>query len=201
MCPEGASASVSWLVVTVARTRNESRCSRARRALPVSIPAHGVAGPSCRSRPPSGSSPPRPTGASCMTTGGCRATIVNEAHGAMDFGTSCVRTGRRRCLKLAGRTHHIAMSAATMTGAVPMAHGCTVASTVQRASSHSTRMLSSKVTGRAGRRRGYERRGHDGRAQSCAAWAMPRPVERAPASDGADDREERTSAFRSRPCL
>ena len=134
-------------------------------------------------------------------TGREQSHHLNETHGAMDFGTPCVRTGRRRCLKLAGRTHHIAMSAATMTGAVPMAHGCTVASTVQRASSHSTRMLSSKVTGRAGRRRGYERRGHDGRAQSCAAWAMPRPVERAPASDGADDREKRQSAFRSRPCL
>ena len=135
-----------------------------------------------------------------MTTGGFRATVVYEAHGAMDFGTSCVRRGRRRCLKPAGRIHHIAMSAATVTGAVPMAHGCTVASTVQRASSHSTRMLRSKVTGRAGRRRGYERRGHDGRAQSCAAWAMPRPVERAPASDGADDREKRQSAFRFRFC-
>ena len=46
-------------------------------------------------------------------------------------------------------------------------------------------MLSSKVIGRAGRRRGYGRRGHDGRAQPRAVWAMPRPVERPPASDGA----------------
>ena len=80
----------------VACTQNESRCSRAHRALPVSSPAHGVAGPSCQSRPPSGSSPPRPTGASCMTTGGCRATIVNEAHEVM----TCGMPGDARSLRL-----------------------------------------------------------------------------------------------------
>ena len=50
---------------------------------------------------------------------------------------------------------------------------------------HNTYMLVSKVIGRAGRRRGYGRRGHEGRTQPRAVWAMPRPVERAPASDGA----------------
>ena len=50
---------------------------------------------------------------------------------------------------------------------------------------HNAYMLSSKVIGRAGRRRGSGRRGHDGRAQLRAVWAMPRPLERPPASDGA----------------
>ena len=74
-----------WLVVNAAVTRNESRCSPARRGPSVSNPAHDRARPSCRSRPPSGSSPPRPTGASCMTTGGCRDIVVTEAHKAMTF--------------------------------------------------------------------------------------------------------------------
>ena len=62
-------------------------------------------------------------------------------------------------------------------------------------------VLRRKVTGRAGRRRGYQMRSYDGRAQPRAVWAMPRPVERAQASDDADDRERARSAFRSRPCL
>ena len=128
-----------------------------------------------------------------MTTGGCRATVVYEAHEAMDFGTSCAPTGRRRYLRLTGRTHHIPMSAATMTGAVPMAHGCTVTSAVHRALCANRAMFRSKVLGRAGRRHGYQRRSCDGRAQPRAVWATPRSAERAPASDGADDREKRQS--------
>ena len=41
------------------------------------------------------------------------------------------------------------------------------------------------MIGRAGGRRGYQRRSYDGRAQPRAVWAMPRTVERAPSSDGA----------------
>ena len=111
----------------------------------------------------------------------------------MDFGTSCAPTGRRRYLRLTGRTHHIPMSAATMTGAVPMAHGCTVTSAVHRALCANRAMFRSKVLGRAGRRHGYQRRSCDGRAQPRAVWATPRSAERAPASDGADDREKRQS--------
>ena len=46
-------------------------------------------------------------------------------------------------------------------------------------------MLSSKVIGRAGRRRGAGRRGHDGQAQPRAVWATAVPTGRAPSSDGA----------------
>ena len=49
------------------------------------------------------------------------------------------------------------------------------------------------MLGRAGRRHGYQRRNCDGRAQPRAVWATPRSAERAPASDGADDREKRQS--------
>ena len=48
------------------------------------------------------------------------------------------------------------------------------------------------MVGRASRRRGYETCGHDGRAQPRAVRAMPRPVERARASDGAHDGHERS---------
>ena len=96
-------------------------------------------------------------------------------------------------MRLTGRTHHIPMSAATMTGAVPMAHGCTVTSAVHRALCANRAMFRSKVLGRAGRRHGYQRRSCDGRAQPRAVWATPRSAERAPASDGADDREKRQS--------
>ena len=57
------------------------------------------------------------------------------------------------------------------------------------------------MLGRAGRRHGYQRRSCDGRAQPRAVWATPRSAERAPASDGADDREKREKIFRFRPCL
>ena len=46
------------------------------------------------------------------------------------------------------------------------------------------------MIGRAGRGRGYQWRSYDGRAQPRAVWAMPWPVERPPASDGADERAE-----------
>ena len=49
------------------------------------------------------------------------------------------------------------------------------------------------MPGRAGSRRGHGRRRKDAGAQTRAAWAMPRPVERASASDGCDDREKRQS--------
>ena len=80
-------------------------------------------------------------------------------------------------------------------------HCVPLLSSVVRALCANRAVLRSKVVGRAGRRRGYQMRSYDGRAQPRAVWAMPRPVERAQASDGADDQEKARSAFRSRPCL
>ena len=145
------------LVATVAASQNESRCSRARRGLPVSSPAHGRAGPSCRSRPPSGSSPPRPTGASCMTTGGCRATVVYDAHEVMALRDAWGRQfPSDHCSRLRGAhstwccVHRVRETIATARAVIPRL--CAVS----RARAHNAYMLSSKVIGRAGRRRGYE---------------------------------------------
>ena len=69
---------------------------------------------------------------------------------------------------------------------------------VLRAHSRTERKQMLKVIGRAGGRRGHGRCRHDGRAQPSAARAMPRPVERAQASDGADGVG---GGFRMRPFL
>ena len=62
-------------------------------------------------------------------------------------------------------------------------------------------MLRSKVIGRAGGRRGYQRRSHDGRAQPRAVWAMPRPVERAPARIGRCRRSGEARSLLSFPSM
>ena len=56
-------------------------------------------------------------------------------------------------------------------------------------------MWSSKVVGRARGRSDHGRCRHDAAAQPSAAWAMPRPLERAPASDGADGVGEAAFVF------
>ena len=75
------------------------------------------------------------------------------------------------------------------------------ASSVVRALCANRAVLRSKVVGRAGRGRDYQWRSCDGRAQPRVVWAMPRSVERAQASDGADDRQKRETPFRFRPLL
>ena len=165
----------------------------------MSSPAHGRAGPSCRSRPPSGSSPPRPTGASCMTTGGCRATVVYEVVNFI-IKRYTVWEMTYTFFACAARSTHVGVRPTCRRWCHSM-HCVPLLSSVVRALCANRAVLRSKVVGRAGRRRGYQMRSYDGRAQPRAVWATPRPVERAQASDGADDREERQAFFRSRPCL
>ena len=165
----------------------------------MSSPAHGRAGPSCRSRPPPGSSPPRPTGASCMTTGGCRATVVYEVVNFI-IKRYTVWEMTYTFFACAARSTHVGVRPTCRRWCHSM-HCVPLLSSVVRALCANRAVLRSKVVGRAGRRRGYQMRSYDGRAQPRAVWATPRPVERAQASDGADDREERQAFFRSRPCL
>ena len=188
---------LSWLVATVARSRNEKN-TRVRY----------IAGPPAALR---GTQPsqtimlvkPSASGASAARApdmcSDCRASIssahargdgLREAWGRQLFSGEwyelCCAHTLRWCVRSASHT------VATARAVIPRLQ------TMRRSRSRTARKQMIKVVGRAGGRCGHGRCWHDGRAQPCAAWAMPRPVERAPASDGADGS---TLFFRLRPRL
>ena len=153
------------------------------RALPRPSAALSRARPSYSSSPAPQTPWPRPRRTCAATAAPPSAATVNEPK---TFSACRAPTGRSRSLRRTGRTQHTPTSAASACQLAAMACGCTAHRSVLRARACAERHQRFKVVGRAGGQLGHGRCRHDGRAQPRAAWAMPRPVERAPASDGAD---------------